>query len=187
MREGIYKTENGVKTIDIQKVIGKCFNNVWFTNTKNIRYRLLKGSRNCKKSYNMSYEAIFKIISDPQKNILFVRAYDVDNRDSSFAAVNRAIYDLGLEKYFKSTTQPLRITYTPTGQTILFRGMSNPTSLNSLTFSTGFLTDCYIEEAFEIDSYDSFVKLDQSIRSGMGYDKDGNLVDLNIQQGILPY
>ncbi len=184
MRQGIYKEVEGIRTFDIQKIIGKCFNNVWFTNTQNIRYRLLKGARNCKKSYDMSYEAVFKILSDPMKNILFVRAFDVDNRDSTFAAVNRAIADLGLEEYFKSTTQPLRITYLPTGQTILFRGLSNPTSLNSLTFSTGYLTDCYIEEAFEISSFDAFVKLDQSIRAGMGYDADGNLVELNIPQQI---
>lgn len=184
MRQGIYKEQNGVRNFDVQKIIGKCFNNVWFTNTRNIRYRLLKGARNCKKSYNMSYEAIFKIISDPQKNILFVRAQDVDNRDSTFAAVCRAISDLGLEDFFKSTTQPLRITYLPTGQTILFRGMSNPTSLNSLTFATGFLTDCYIEEAYELSSYDAFVKLDQSIRAGMAYDQDGNLVEQDIPQQI---
>lgn len=184
MRQGIYKECEGIRTFDVQKIIGKCYNNVWFTNTKNIRYRLLKGARNCKKSYNMAYEAIFKILSNPIANILFVRQYDVDNRDSTFAAVNKAIADLGLEEYFKATTQSLRITYLPTGQTILFRGMTNPTSLNSLTFSTGYLTDCYIEEAFEIDSFDAFVKLDQSIRAGMNYDENGNLVQLNIPQQI---
>ena len=184
MRKGIFKEINGVRTYDMSKIIGKCFGNVWFTNTKNIIYRLLKGSRNCKKSYNMSYEAVFKIISDSQKNILFVRAQDVDNRDSTYAAVCKAIYDLGLEEYFKTNTQPLRITYKPTGQCMIFRGMSNPTSLNSLTFATGYLTDVYIEEAFEIDSWDAFVKLDQSVRAGKGYDENGNLVDLNIPQQI---
>ena len=184
MRQGIFKEVDGIRAYDMIKIIGKCFGNVWFTNTKNIRYRLLKGARNCKKSYNMSYEAVFKILSDPRKNILFVRAQDVDNRDSTFAAVCKAIADLGLEDFFKTNTQPLRITYKPTGQTILFRGMSNPTSLNSLTFATGFLTDCYIEEAFEIDSWDAFVKLDQSIRAGMGYDEDGNLIELDIPQQI---
>lgn len=184
MRKGIFKEINGVRTYDMSKIIGKCFGNVWFTNTRNIRYRLLKGSRNCKKSYNMSYEAVFKIISDSQKNILFVRAQDVDNRDSTYAAVCKAIYDLGLEEYFKTNTQPLRITYKPTGQCMIFRGMSNPTSLNSLTFATGYLTDVYIEEAFEIDSWDAFVKLDQSVRAGKGYDENGNLVDLNIPQQI---
>ena len=184
MRQGIFKQQDGVRRFDMLKIIGKSFGNFWFTNTRNIRYRLLKGSRNCKKSYNCSYEAVFKILSDPQKNVLFVRAQDVDNRDSTYASVCKAIYDLGLEDSFTMAVSPLRIVYKPTKQTILFRGMSNPTSLNSLTFATGFLTDVYIEEAYEIDSYDAFVKLDQSVRAGKGYDENGNLVNLDIPQQI---
>lgn len=185
MRQGIFREEGGVRIFDIQKILGKCFGNAWFTNTKGIRYRALKGARNCKKSYNMiGYESVMKIISDPMKNILFIRQQDVDNRDSTFAQVNKAIADLGLEAYFKTTSQPLRITYLPTGQCMIFRGMSNPTSLNSLTFSTGYLTDVYIEEAYEVESWDAFVKLDQSVRAGMGYDKDGNLIELDIPQQI---
>ena len=50
MRQGIYKDEDGVRSVDIQKALGKCYNNGWFTNTQDIRYILRKGSRNSKKS-----------------------------------------------------------------------------------------------------------------------------------------
>ena len=72
--------------------------------------------------------------------------------------------DLGLENAFKTSKNPLTIEYIPTGQQIIFRGLNNPTSLNSITFAHGYWTDCYIEEAFEVGSYEDFRKLDGSIR-----------------------
>jgi phage terminase large subunit len=71
---------------------------------------------------------------------------------------------MGLEGSFITRKNPLEIEYIPTGQKIVFRGLNNPTSLNSLTFAHGFLTDVYIEEAFELDSYADFRKLDGSLR-----------------------
>ena len=184
MRQGIFKEENGVLTIDIQKALGKSYNNGWFTNTKNCRYRLFKGARNTKKSYDiLGYEPIIRMVADDITNILVIRRYDVDNRNSTFANLLRAISDLGLEKYFKTRTQPLEIEYID-GRKIMFAGMNNPTSLNSIACKKGFLTCVYIEEAYEIESWDAFVKLDQSIRAGMGYDQDGNLVELDVPQQI---
>lgn len=184
MRQGIYKDENGVRSVDIQKAIGRGYNNGWFTNTRNIRYRLFKGARNTKKSVViLGYEVVLRMISDDITNILIVRKNDVDNRDSTFANILRAISDLGLENDFKATKQPMEIRYRD-NRKIVFKGLNNPTSLNSIACEVGYLTAVYIEEAFEIDSYDAFVKLDQSVRAGMTYDKDGNLVELNIPQQI---
>ena len=59
---------------------------------------------------------------------------------------------------------PLEIEYVATGQKIIFRGLNSPTGLTSLTFSHGFLTDVYIEEAFELDSFEDFRKLDGTLR-----------------------
>lgn len=184
MRQGIYKERNGVREVSIQKALGKCYNNGWFTNTKNIRYRLFKGARNTKKSFDMlGIEPIIRMISDDITNILVVRKNDVDNRNSTFAGLTRAISDLGLDDQFKTRTQPLEIEHS-SGRKIIFAGMNNPTSLNSIAFKVGYLTAVYIEEAFEIDSYDAFVKLDQSVRAGMAYDEEGNLVALDVPQQI---
>lgn len=184
MRKGIGKQQDGILTIDIQKALGKCYNNGWFTNTTNCRYRCFKGARNTKKSFNMiGTEPIVRMISDDITNILILRRNDVDNRNSTFASLNRAIADLGLEKYFKTRTQPLEIEYID-GRKIMFAGMNNPTSLNSIACKKGYLTAVYIEEAYEIESWDAFVKLDQSIRAGKTYDEEGNLIDLNVPQQI---
>ena len=48
-------------------------------------------------------------------------------------------------------------------------------SVGAIACRVGYLTAVYIEEAYEIESWDAFVKLDQSVRAGMDYDENGNL------------
>ena len=164
MRDDIYTEVNGVKTIDLIKCIGRGYGNGWFTNC-NCRYRWFVGARSTKKSVDIiGYESIIKILSDERRNILVVRQNDSDNRQSAYENILGRIYDLGLEDRFSCTKNPLMIEYKPTGQRIIFRGMNNPTSLNSITFAVGYFTDVYLEEAFEMQSYEDFRKLDGSLR-----------------------
>lgn len=150
--------------VSLQKLIGQGYKDAWFTNCR-VRYRLFCGARSTKKSkVIIGYEPIFKIISDPRRNVLIARQNDSDNRQSTFENICGCIIDLGLEKQFKISKNPLIIEYTRTGQQIIFRGLNNPTSLNGITFAHGYFTDAYIDEAFDIPSYDDFRKVDGSIR-----------------------
>lgn len=180
MRKGIFIEKDGIRYFNLPKIIGSGFGNGWFTNCK-CRYRIFCGARNTGKSKRMiGYESIFKILSDERRNIVVCRAEDVNNRQSTFANIMRCINDLDLQDSFKATTQPLEITYLPTGQKIVFRGLSNPTSLTSLEFTNGYLTDIYIEEAYEVKDGESFEMLDGSIRAGSDFDDEGNLVENDI-------
>lgn len=172
MREDIGSIVDGTFIIDWEKVIGKGYTRGLFFNC-NARYRLFKGARNTKKSKDIiGYEPIMKILSNDKRNILVLRQNDVDNRQSTYENIVGCLDDLGISVGTKSdqmasfitSTQPLMITYRPTGQKIIFRGLNNPTSLNGITFSHGYLTDVYIDEAFEIESYSDFRKLDGSLR-----------------------
>ena len=186
MRTGIYKDNNeGERRVNIQKALGACYNNGWFTNTRNIRYRLFKGARNSKKSYNMiGNETVIRMISDNITNVLIVRKNDVDNRETTFSNVVRAINDFGLENDFKINKTNMDITYRD-GRKIIFAGLNNPTSINSLQPSVGILSAVYIEEAFEIDSEEAFNKLDQSLRTnGREYNEEGELVEVDYPQQI---
>ena len=130
-----------------------------------VRYRLFCGARSTKKSkVIIGYEPIFKILSDHRRNILIARQNDSDNRQSTFENICGCIFDLGLEGAFKISKNPLVIEYKKTGQQIIFRGLNNPTGLNGITFAHGYFTDAYIDEAFEVPSYDDFRKIDGSIR-----------------------
>ena len=185
MRQGIYKDEDGVRNVDIQKSLGTCYNNGWFTNTQNIRYKLRKGSRNSKKSYNTANEIVMMMISDDVTNVLVTRKNQEDNRNSTFTNIQRAINDYGLDKEFTINKTNMEITYRD-GRKIIFKGLNNPTSLTSIQPAIGRLTCVWIEEAFEIESFDDFKKLDQSIRAaGMEYDEEGNLVNVHYNQQII--
>lgn len=164
MRDDIFTIQGDKKIIDIQKLFGRGYNNCLFWNFKG-RYRFAVGSRSSKKSQNLlGYEPILKILSDPRRNIVMIRQNDIDHRLSTHPNLISCIRDLGLEKQFKSTTQPLEITYKPTGQKIVFKGMNNPTSITSTKFAVGYLTDVYLEEMFEIQNYSDFLQLDGSLR-----------------------
>ena len=165
MRDDIVvKKPDGSSYMSLRKIIGEGYDAAWFTNCK-ARYRLFCGARSTKKSkVIIGYESIFKILSDPRRNVLIARQNDSDNRQSTFENITGCIIDLGLEKEFKISKNPLTIEYIRTGQQIIFRGLNNPTSLNGITFAHGYFTDAYIDEAFEVSSFEDFRKLDGSIR-----------------------
>lgn len=161
MRDDIF-LKNG--EMSLRKLIGDGYTKAWFMNNT-CRYRLFCGARSTKKSKNIiGYEPIMKIISDPRRNVLIARQNDSDNRQSTFENVCGCIVDLGLEDAFKISKNPLVIEYRPTGQQIIFRGLNNPTSLNGITFAKGYFTDAYIDEAFEVPSFEDFRKIDGSLR-----------------------
>lgn len=163
MREDIF-LDIVKRIVSLRKIIGKGYDDAWFTKCK-VRYRCFEGGRSTKKSkVIIGYEPIFKILSDSRRNILILRQNDSDNRQSTYENIIGCIYDLGLENAFDFRSNPLKIEYKKTKQQIIFRGLNNPTSLNSITFAHGYFTDIYIDEAFEVTSYADFRKLDGSLR-----------------------
>ena len=157
--------------LSIYKCTGTGYERGWWTNFHG-RYRVYKGARNTKKSYDMiGYEVIDKIISDPRRNILILRQVFNSHRLSTFSTLCQIIdmpdmnnpY-LSLRKWFKINNQEMIITYKPTGQMIIFKGMDDPQKIQSIRPPKGYLTDVYVEEAFEITDYDQWRKIDGSIR-----------------------
>ena len=154
--------------ISVQELIGKGYNNAWFTNCK-ARYRVFCGGRATKKSVNIAgYEPIFKIMCDENRNVIMCRQDDTNNSTSTYANLVGLINQLGFQALFKCKVSPYEIIYRKTGQKIIFRGCNNPTAIASTKFTKGELTDVYFEEASELDSYDTFRKIDGSVRSQTG-------------------
>ena len=165
------KNNNEKQQISVQRCIGKGYNRGWFTNCK-CRYRIFKGARSTKKSYVMiGYEVLFKILSCPQRNILIIRNTIDANRYSTFTTLCRLINQplddfpsVSFAPYFKINQTSMTIKYKPTGQLILFAGMQDPAKITSTRTPVGYLTDVYIEEAFELEDYDAWRKVDGTIR-----------------------
>lgn len=152
--------------IQISKLVAPAFRKGFFLNFHG-RYRIFKGARNTGKSHTFNgFEPIIKIISDPRRNIVVVRQNNNSNRTSTFPNLLARIDDLGLSDKFSSKDSSLEtsITYKPTKQKIIFKGFDDPQKITSTTFQTGYFTDVYIEEAFEIESPSDFRKLDGSLR-----------------------
>jgi phage terminase large subunit len=65
------------------------------------------------------------------------------------------------------------MTYLPTGQKILFRGLDDPLKITSITVKHGVLNYVWLEEAYEVENEDTFNKIEMSIRGKMpkGYFK----------------
>jgi len=106
------------------------------------RYRIVKGSRASKKSYTTALWYIYNLMKIPDTNLLVVRKVGDTNRSSTHKQLITAIKRLGVEHLWEFSEKAsgfLDITYKPTGQRILFKGMDNPTKVTSTTVSTGYL------------------------------------------------
>lgn len=155
----------------IYEATGTGYERGWWTNCK-CRYRLYKGARNTKKSYDMiGLEVLHKILSDKRRNVLILRNVCSSNEYSTFATLKNLINqpnplypDITFEDLFSIKEKPMEITVKKTGQKILFGGMLNATKLTSTRMPRGYLTDVYIEEGFELKRYEDFRKLDGTIR-----------------------
>lgn len=151
----------GPDRIYLPEIVGKGYKDFW--NFKG-RYRVCKGSRASKKSKTTALNFIYRLVKYPQANLLVVRKVFGTLKDSCYTDLKWAIERLGLNGLFECKLSPLEITYKPTGQKILFRGMDDPLKITSITVNVGFLCWLWIEEAYEINSEADFDMLDESIR-----------------------
>lgn len=155
------KIKDNQVIVHLPSIVGKHYGEFWRFKG---RYKAVKGSRASKKSSTQSLKVITEIIENPNVNWLVVRKVERTLRDSCYAQLKWAIYRLKVDKFFKCSTSPLEITYKPTGQKILFRGLDDPLKITSITVEVGSLCRLWIEEAYEITSEDAFDRLDESIR-----------------------
>ena len=160
--------------VSVRQAIGQGYDDFW---TCRKRYRNCKGSRGSKKSKTAAIQRVVRIVQYPSANYLCVRRYQNTLRNSIFADTKWAISKLGLDDYFESTVSPMEITYLPTGQKILFRGLDDGLKITSITVEKGVLCFVDIDEAYEITE-DDFNKLDMSIRGEVpeGYFKQITLL-----------
>ncbi|WP_321328441.1 PBSX family phage terminase large subunit [uncultured Ilyobacter sp.] len=149
------------KKIYLPEIIGKGYRDYW--NFKG-RYRVCKGSRASKKSKTTALYYIYKMMEYPEANLLVVRKVFRTLKDSCYSDLKWAINRLGVDEFWETKESPIEITYKPTGQKILFRGLDDPLKITSITVETGMLCWMWLEECYEITNEDSFNMLDESIR-----------------------
>lgn len=149
------------KRLHLPDIVGKGYGTFWRFKG---RYRVCKGSRASKKSKTTALNNITRLMEYPQANLLCVRKIYRTLKDSCFTELKWAIHRLGVDAWWDIKESPLEMTYKPTGQKILFRGLDDPLKVTSITVEVGVLCWLWIEEAYEISSEADFDTLDESIR-----------------------
>nr|WP_294064883.1 PBSX family phage terminase large subunit [uncultured Fusobacterium sp.] len=150
--------------VDLNKVVGKRYATFW--NYKG-RYRIVKGGRGSKKSYTTALWFISNMMKLKDSNLLVVRKVFDTHRGSTFAQLKTAMKRLKVSHFWKCTTSPMEMTYLPTGQKIIFRGLDDPLKITSVTVEVGYLCWAWFEEMYQVENEDDFNKVDMSIRGAV--------------------
>lgn len=125
-----------------------------------------KGGRGSTKSSFIAIEIILGMMNNPNTHAIVMRRFAVSLRDSVYEQIKWAIDMLGVSHLWKPAISPMRITYTPTGQTIIFRGSDDPLKLKSLKFANGYPRYIWFEELNEFQDMDTVNNLLQSFMRG---------------------
>jgi phage terminase large subunit len=150
-----------MKKISIKNLIGGGYNRFW--HNKNF-YRVVKGSRGSKKSKTTALNIIYRMMKYSWSNTLVVRRFSNTLRQSAYTDLKWAINQLGVSHLWKTNESLPELTYLPTGQKIIFRGLDDPLKITSITVDVGILCWAWFEEAYEIESEDKFRTVVESIR-----------------------
>lgn len=110
-----------INQVSLQEVVGRGYADFW--NSKQ-RYVVCKGSRASKKSTTAALKIIVRMMQYPESNTLVLRQTAESLKDSCYAQLLWAIDRLGVSAWWRATKSPLEIEYMPTGQKILFRGLT---------------------------------------------------------------
>lgn len=126
----------------------------------------LKGGRGSTKSSFVSLCILLLIVSHKDANAVVIRRYSNTLRDSVFNQMLWAVSMLGLERWFKVTVSPMELTYLPTGQKIVFRGMDDPLKMKGVKFTKGYCAIQWFEEIDQIETWDNISSALRSFRRG---------------------
>lgn len=131
---------------------------------------LLKGGRGSTKSSFAAIEIILGIMSDPDANAVVLRKYGNTIRDSVHNTLLWATDCLCVGHLFKSTHSPAELTFLPTGQKIIMRGLDDPQKLKSIKVRRGYIKYLWFEEADEYNGMAEIRNVQQSVlRGGVSY------------------
>lgn len=161
--------------IDMKKLRGLNYDDFWASTSL---YNVLMGSKRSKKTLTTALKLVTLILQHPKNNCLVIRRIFADHKKSTFPSLvwaikqlftdphtnidySRTYWDISSEK-----SKDLYIIYKPTKQQFLFNSLDGNQRINSLSAFSGSLNICWVEEAYEIESQESFETLTASVTQG---------------------
>lgn len=154
------------KKIYLPEKVGKGYKEFWGFKG---RYLVCKGSRASKKSKTTALKIIYRMMQPQYREanaIVFRKTYRT-LKDSCFSDLRWAIHRFEVDDFWETRLSPLEITYKPTGQKILFRGLDDPLKVTSISVDKGYLCWAWLEEAYELLKEEDFDMIDESIRGAI--------------------
>jgi len=132
---------------------------------KHTHYKLYGGRGSTKSSF-VSVEIVTGMMRDPQANAAVFRKVGATLQESVYEQLLWAIDALGVSHLWHASLSPLRITYIPTGQRIIFRGCDDPNKTKSVKLRKGYFKYIWYEERAEFSGDEDERKINQSLMRG---------------------
>jgi len=132
---------------------------------KHTHYKLYGGRGSTKSSF-ISIEIIMGMMQDPDANAACFRKVGNTLQESVYEQLLWAIDALGVSHLWHPSLSPLRITYLPTGQRIVFRGCDDPNKSKSIKLRRGYFKFIWYEERAEFEGDEDERKINQSLMRG---------------------
>ncbi len=126
----------------------------------------LKGGRGSTKSSFTAIEIVLGIMRDSEANAVVLRKVGDTIRSSVLPTLLWAIEVLSVSHLFNSTVSPAEITYRPTGQKIIMKGLDDPMKMKSIKAQKGYFKYLWFEEAAEFNGMDEIRNVEQSVMRG---------------------
>ena len=155
---------NGVRLTDI--IAPSFYDLHWDIQEGKHTYYDCFGGRGSTKSSFIGTEIPLGIMNDPLANGIVFRKVASTIGTSVFEQVLWGIESLGAGDLWKATTSPYKLTYKPTKQVILFRGLDKAKKLKSIKVSKGYLKYLWFEELDEFAGEEEIRSVQQSVMRG---------------------
>lgn len=128
---------------------------------KHLRY-VLKGGRGSAKSTHIALKLIMDMMKYPVTT-LCIRKVGNTLQESVFEQLKEAIEILEVSAYWQVNLSPLRLTYKPRGNKIIFRGADDPTKIKSIKMSKYPVAFMWIEELAEFKTEEEVSTIENSV------------------------
>ena len=132
---------------------------------KHTHYKLYGGRGSLKSSF-ISIMIIYGMMNDSNANAVVFRKVKDTLQESVFEQLIWAIDILGVSDKWDIKMSPLRLTYKPTKQRIIFRGCDDPNKAKSVKLRKGYFKFIWFEERAEFEGEEDERTILQSLMRG---------------------
>lgn len=150
----------------LSEFLPKAFHSVWRAAiAEEILNIVCKGGRGSGKSSDIAHIIVQLLMRYPL-NAVGIRKVDNTIELSIFEQMKWAISEQGVSHLFKINKSPMRITYIPRGNYMVFRGAQEPERIKSLKSANFPFAIAWIEELAEFKTEDEVTTITNSLLRG---------------------